>query len=834
MRLLLAGHREMLLEELRGDGLALARGLSDAVDVLIRAWVDACPAGRGLAVLALGGYGRGELSPRSDVDVMVLFPDGTEGRAEELTAPLLTFLWDLGHVVGHSTRSVSGCREAMERDIPSATAMLEARLVTGSRALFRTFVEEVVDPWLGDHAEIFIERKIEEALARHRFYGGSPRILVPNVKESPGGLRDMHVAGWIGLALSGRKDFRVFREAGLVDEAGSGALLLAYSHVHRIRHVLHELSRAKQDVIEPPLRARVAERLGFADSEGFSAGERFMRHYYSAALVLNRFLERVIHHRFVCRVSGERRPVGRGLVAVGEEVHPEGPDDAATPAAALEAVATVLRKGLEPSADLVEAVARAAAAVDDRTRSDPEIARRFLDLLRDDGAGAALRILDRTGFLGEYVPEYGRLAGLAREDPYHRYTVDEHTLRAVENVTALAGKEGRRRDEFRRLARPDLLRLALLLHDVGKASAGDHVERGIALVPEVTARLGLAEEDASLVYFLVHRHLLLTRLADRGVPSEAAAELVRTVPDRGRLRALFLLTLADVAAVDKASLSGWREAQIERLYRDAMARLSGRRPRPLVDRVADAAGPGREEEIREHLAGMGPRYALEVDADRVALHLDLARRVTVSPVALSHLPAEAWSEVWVGARDVPGLFARIAGVLTLHDLDIRAAHVYTREDGLALDGFFVTRDDGSLPPTDDVFWGAVARDLADVVSGKLDLEERLASRRRRFRPEPAATAPIRPVGASASDRISDRYTAIEVVARDRAGLLHDLAHAIAARGLSIHHAIIATRDPEVTDTFYVAFPDHRRPDEATRAALLEDLQGLLRHDISDI
>jgi [protein-PII] uridylyltransferase len=485
-----------------------------------------------------------------------------------------------------------------------------------------------------------------------------------------------------------------------------------------------------------------------------------------------------------------------------------------------------VESGLAPSPDLTDALGVAAEAVTGSVREDPDLARAFLALLARPGAGRGLRALADAGFLGEYLPEFGRLACLCREDPAHQYTVDEHTLRAVEALDALAAESATVREELARVERSDLLRLALLLHDVGKSRGGDHVAEGLAMLPEITARLGLSEGEAGFVRFLVLRHVLLTRVADRRTPRDAAREVAEACPDRNRLRCLYLLTLADVAAAGRGALSGWREAQILKVYEDALRVLSPRPSPPFLARLVEVTGRERKEEARVHLEGMGDRYMLEVEPSRAALHLDLAARLDRAPAALACLPGEAWGEVWVVARDACGLFARIAGVLALRDLDIGGAQAYTRSDGVAVDGFFVTRD-GEAPPEDPEFWREVGEDLCEALGGDLDLEGRLESLRNRFRPEPTPGPPGPPPGAWASDRVSERYAVVEVTARDRPALLHDLAAAITGQDLSIQHAVIATRGPVVMDTFYVVGPDGARPTPDQTMAMTEALRALV-------
>ncbi len=823
IRVLFSSHRGRLTGDPGTDGLTMARGLSDTVDTLVSAYHASCPGGKGLALLALGGYGRGELNPFSDVDLMVLYPEGASERAADMAGPLIAFLWDLGFVVGHATRTPAESREAMESDVPSATALLEGRFICGSRALFRSFIDSVTTPWLSAHGEEFIGKKIEEVRARHRFYGGSPRLAVPNVKEGAGGLRDLHVAGWIALALSGRKDFKVYREAGLLTGEDSASLLRAYSDIHRVRNVAHMVARSKQDVLDFPLRGQVAARLGFTDGGGLYAGENFMRTYYRAAEELNRFLTRVIRFQEGCPI-GERRPFTPGLIEVEGEIFPDGP--IADPGTALAAVAKTFHGGFTPSPELLSAVAAQVPAIDDEFRTAPDVGRAFLDLLRSPAAGGGLRALDEAGFLAEYLPEFGRLTGLAREDPLHQYTVNEHTLRAVEAFDGFLSEKGAPAEEISRLSRPDLVRLALVLHDIGKAWGHDHRSRGLSMLPEVTRRLHLTEAEASLVRFLVEHHTLITTLVDRRAPAEAARELATAVPDRGRLRSLYLHTLADVGAVGHDALSGWREAQIRGVYEQAKSTLFPAPVRPLLERVVLAGGGSRREEARAHLTAMGDRYSLEAEPSRVLLHLELIRKLTERPVALACLKEEEWGEVWVAAQDAPGLFARMAGVLTLHELSILSARAYTRDDKMALDCFLVTRA-GGTPGPEHGLWREVAEDLIRAGEGVLDLDLRLEAERRRFRmiADPGGGPPP---GVSVSNRITPDFAAVEITARDRPALLFDLAGAVARRGFSIHHAVIATRGEVVMDTFYISAPDGNRPDEESLAALLKDLEGEIR------
>ncbi|MEN8149751.1 MAG: ACT domain-containing protein [Planctomycetota bacterium] len=809
VRLLLEARREILFCDVAADGLDLARGLAEMLDTLLATYHDADGNGQGLAVVALGGYGRGEVNPHSDVDVMVLIPDGAEERADAFAGPLLAFLWDLGLTVGHSARSLDQCREWMRKDLPSATALIEARFIAGSRALFRRFRDHVTGPWLEANGPDFIDKKIEEARARHRFYGDSPRLLTPNVKESPGGLRDMHVAGWIATALSGRRDFEVFREAGLLDPGESAELLRCYSEIHGVRNMLHLLADGRQDVLDPWARKEAAAGLGFTDGGGFAAWERFMRFYYEAALRLNRFLERVI--RFA---SDRPTPVPARTV-----------DLPGSPGEALALLADLVRRGETAGPDLEDAIRPLVPQVEPDVRADPEAARSFLAILSRPGAGGVLRTLDRAGFLGEYLPEFGRLSCLVREDPVHQYTVDEHTLRAVEELDSLAAEDHPRREEMARVERPDLLRLALLMHDVGKARAGSHVDTAVAMVPDVTARLSLTETEAAEIRFLVRHHSLMTSLADHRVPGEAAAALAEAVPHRDRLRALYLLTLADVGAVGRGTLTGWREAQLGKLYSDAMAMLSPGSRRPLVEQVLEQAGPERESEAREHLDAMGERYALEVDASRVLLHLDLVARLAAEPAALTCVPGDGYEEVWIAVADAPGRLADLAGVLTLRELDIRAAHLYTRRDGVAVDGFIVT-DYDDAPADPDARWQGVADDIVALLADGGDLAERMDRHRARFRPG-VDDAGGPPTGVAWRERTSTRFAAIEVTGRDRPGLLYDLARIFAGHGLSIHHAIAATKGAVVTDTFYVAMTAGERPARRDHGPLLADLGAVV-------
>ena len=800
-----------------------------------------------IVLVALGGYGRGELGPLSDLDLMVIY-DGAMGPfVQRVTQGLLYTLWDLGLTIGHSVRSLPDCVAMARTDFASRTSMQEARYVVGDRRLFQRFRRVLAENVYRKDFGQFLETALTERDQRYRKFGGSPYMGEPNVKESAGGLRDLHTAMWLASTKFGARTLRDLLEKGLITQREERLTDAALTFLWRVRNELHFLSGHKNDVLSRDLQPQIAKHFGYESDEQSLDVEKFMRDYYLHARVIHRVSSRLISR---CQETLSRRgtvlrrlrqeALADGLFVMDERihlVHPDGRDFRAEPARLMKVFWHSHRLGFELGVDVERAVEEALDLVDDGFRRSPEARELFLDICRNWGRVAqTLRQMHEVGFLGRYLPEWDALTCLVQYDAYHKFTADQHSLIAVENLEALApgasaSSEGIAQ-VLNEVQRPDLLMLGMLLHDIGKGKGHGHVAKGAPLAEELTARIGLEGEVAGAVVFLVAQHVALSHIAQRRDVNdpktvEALAELCGT-PER--LRKLYLLTFADMRAVGPGVMTGWQAQILWELYGAALQRLTGGRPERLTREdvaqrvLAELRDAGLGRAVPGHLAMTSERYLSTTPPARIAAHMRLVERLEDEPVAteLFHHPDLGSSDLVIVTRDVPGLFSLIAGSLAANGINILSAQIHTRADGVAIDTFQVNDPFGEAV-TEEARWRRTLQSLRRVLLGEQTVDELLAARRgSRPGDEPVPG----PAKVSVDNHLSDTHTVVEVKCPDRVGLLYLITRTLAGFDLSIASARIATDIDHAFDTFYVADRAGRRvedPDEMARVrAALED------------
>jgi len=830
-----------------------ARLMDDVIHALTRlvaadATADGLPA-TPLVVMALGGYGRGELHPLSDVDLMVVYDGEMTPYVQRMMQELLYSLWDLGLHVGHSLRSLDDCVAMARTDFPSRTSMQEARFLAGERRLFARFQRVLRENVFRRDFGQFLETTLGERDQRWRKFGASPYIGEPNVKESAGGLRDMHTAMWLAEAKFGARSLRELADKGLITPREQAAADAALTFLWRVRNELHFFSGHKNDVLARDLQPRIAKNLGYENDEQSLGVERFMRGYYLHARVIHRVSKRLIarcQETLSRRGSAERRQrqqaLADGLVFFDGRLHLADGDPAplrAEPARLMRVFRHLHRLGCELSLDLERAVEDSLHLVDDAFRRSDVVRDPFLDICRAWGRVAqTFSEMHELGLLGRYLPEFGALTCLVQYDAYHKFSADQHSLLGVEHLEALAPgqsaeSEGAAR-VFTEIERPELLMLGMLLHDIGKAKGHGHVAKGIPLVRELTARMGLPPADAAVVEFLVAHHLTMSHVAQRRDihDPKTVADFVAAVGDPQRLRMLYLLTYADMRAVGPGVLTPWQAQILHELYVRTLEELTGgrvERPnrRELAERLQAAAkGEVDLQTVRAHLAMMSDRYIETTGVQRMAEHIRMLQDLAESPVAtaLFHHPDLGSSDLVVVTHDLPGLFALIAGTLAAHGVNIISAQIHTRGDGIAIDTFQVN-DPTSEAVTSSALWARVLDGLRAVLTGERSVETLLAERRAAGR---AATRPEGPPKIGLDNRLSDAYTVLEVKSPDRVGLLYLITRTLATLGLDIASARIATEIDQAFDTFYVHDREGRRIEspeglERIRAALEQAL-----------
>src|SRR5688572_26458073 len=671
-------------------------------------------------VIALGGYGRGELHPSSDIDLMIVYDGALSPFVQRVMHELLYTLWDLGFQVGHSLRSLDDCVAMARTDFPSRTSMQEARLIEGARRPFARFGRVLRDNVYRKDFGEFLTMTLSEREQRYRKFGASPYIGEPNVKESAGGLRDMHTAMWLAAAKFGARTLRELADKGLItgrEQAGADAAL---TFLWRVRNELHFFSGHKNDVLTRDLQPPIAKNLGY-ESEGDTLGvERFMRDYYLHARRIHRLSRRLIarcQETLSRRGSAERRQrqqaLADGLVFFDGRLHLADRDAGglrSDPVRLMKVFRHLHRLGCDLSPDLERAVEDSLDAVDDGVRASAAVREVFLDVCRSWGRVAlTLSEMHELGLLGRYLPEFGALTCLVQYDVYHKFSADQHSLLAVEHLEALAPGQSAESEGaaqvFNEVEKPELLMLGMLLHDIGKARGHGHVAKGIPLAEVLTQRLGLTEADGGLVVFLVAHHLTMSHIAQRRDIDDpkTIADFAATVGDPQRLRMLYLLTYADMRAVGPGVLTGWQAVVLHELYARTLTHLTGGRvERPnrhqLAPRLATLVGDGASlQDAKAHLALTSDRYVASTSVQRMAEHVRLVQRLADTPVAteLFHHPDLGSSDLVVVTQDQPGLFALIAGTLAAHGVNIISAQISTRADGIAIDTFQVNDATGA-------------------------------------------------------------------------------------------------------------------------------------------
>ena len=777
-----------------------------------------------LVVTALGGYGRGELHPLSDIDLMVVYEGELTPYVQRMMQELLYSLWDLGLQIGHSLRSLDDCVAMARTDFPSRTSMQEARFLAGDRRLFGRFRKVLRENvYRRDFAQ-FLDTTLAERDQRYRRYGASPYIGEPNVKESAGGLRDVHTAMWLGAAKFGARTLRELSDKGLITPREQASTDAALTFLWRVRNELHFFSGHKNDVLSRDVQPRIAKNLGYENDETSLGVERFMRDYYLHARAIHRVSRRLIAR---CQETLSRRgSAGRrqrqqaladGLVYFDGQLHLVDRDASplrAEPTRLMKVFWHLHRLGCELSLDLERAVEDSLYLVDNGFQRAAAVRDLFLDICRSWGRVAqTFREMHEIGLLGRYLPEFGALTCLVQYDVYHKFSVDQHSLLAVEHLEALAPGQSAESEGaaqvLSEVEKPELLVLGMLLHDVGKARGHGHVAKGIPLVRELVARIELPPEEGALVEFLVAHHLTMSHIAQRRDIDDpkTIADFAATSGDPQRLKMLYLLTWADMRAVGPGVLTPWQATILHELYRRSLARLTGgRSERPsrtqLAERLRLAVGEEvSAQAVKAHLAMMSERYLATTGVQRMAEHLSMLQQLNNTSVAteLFHHPDLGSSDLVVVTRDLPGLFSLIAGTLASQGVNIISAQIHTRGDGIAIDTFQVN-DPGGDAVTSPAYWGRTLDALRRVLTSDAQVATLLEKRRASGRATAGAEGSVK---ITLDNQLSDDYTVLEVKCPDRLGLLYLVTKTLAALGLDIATARIATEIDQAVDTFYV-------------------------------
>lgn len=831
------------------DRLLAAR--SDAVDAIVRsAWARCIGAAAPLHLLATGGYGRGELFPQSDIDLLVLAgPEAQQAQAEALST-FFGLLWDTGLVAGHAVRSLAECFEAAG-DVTVMTALLEIRLLVGDPGVPQALREAIAPARLWPPRDFFLAKR-EEQRQRHGRFHDTAYNLEPNLKEGPGGLRDLHTLAWMAERMYGVPGLAALLPLGHLGEDEHAALERERRALSRLRYGLHLVAGRREERLVFDHQKALAARLGLRDERRDNlAVEQMMQGFFRSAAIVLRISDRLLQ-RFEEQLEGEGAvedidlefAARRGYLALRE---PERL--ASDPALALRLFAIWAERpdlrGLHSHS--ARALAEALPRLPDYREASVDLRAQFLALLRGADAVATLARMAKLGVLGRWLPAFGNVSGRMQYDLFHVYTVDQHTLTVLRNIDGFTRAQPDPRfalahEVWPKLRKPELLLLAALFHDIAKGRGGDHSELGAVDAHEFCGALGLPHADVELVAWLVRRHLLMSITAQKQdiADAEVVARFAAEVADRERLDYLYLLTCADIAGTSPKLWNAWKDRLLADLY--AATRFALRRglehPVDASERIAETRAAAlallREDGIDEarvaKIWGAFPERAfLRCRAEEIAWQtrgiLEAPRDrplVLVRPHdgSAAHNGAEARAlEIFVHSPDRDGLFAALVATLDRLGLSIVQARVMTSSDDMSLDGFRVLAADGRSAST-----GEVARALLGALSRPLDEArppKRSAPRQlRHFRMPARIEFEDAPRAGPEAAR-----TVLSLVCIDRPGLLADVAQVLRAHRLRVHDARIATFGERAEDLFQIT-------DERNRALDDPQLRQVLRETLT--
>ncbi|RKU03317.1 [protein-PII] uridylyltransferase [Burkholderia sp. Nafp2/4-1b] len=799
---------------------SLMHALSKLTDEALKRVWDDCGLPATLALVAVGGYGRGELAPYSDVDILVLLPDAHDPALDARIERFIGMAWDLGLEIGSSVRTVAQCIEEASHDVTVQTSLLEARRIVGSTALFERFTvryHEALD------ARAFFTAKVLEMRQRHAKFQDSPYSLEPNVKESPGGLRDLQTILWIARAAGFGSSWRELDTRGLITEREARELRRNEGFLKTLRARLHVLAGRRQDVLVFDLQTQAAESFGHRPTQAKRASEQLMRRYYWAAKAVTQLATILIQNieaqlfpatSGITRVlSPDRFVEKQGMLEIVDDGVFERHPDAILEAFLLYEVTRGV-KGL--SARTLRALYNSREIMNTTWRRDPQNRRTFMQILQQpEGITHAFRLMNQTSVLGRYLLNFRRIVGQMQHDLYHVYTVDQHILMVLRNIRRFAVAEHAHEYPFcsqliGNFERPWVLYVAALFHDIAKGRGGDHSTLGMVDARRFCREHGIAADDAALIVWLVQHHLTMSQVAQKQDTSdpEVIKRFAEVVGNERYLTALYLLTVADIRGTSPKVWNTWKGKLLEDLYRITLAVLGGANPdahSELKSRQEQALALLRLETVPEdaHRAlwdQLDVGFFLRHDAADIAWQTRvLYRHVNAETAIVRARPSPIGDalQVLVYVKDRPDLFAGICAYFDRNGLSVLDARVSTTRHGYALDNFIVTQTESDVRYRDIA--NLVEQQLATRLAEAASLPEPSKGRLSRL----SRTFPITPrVDLRADER--GQYYILSVSANDRPGLLYSIARVLAEHRIGVHAARINTLGERVEDIFLLA------------------------------
>ncbi|WP_447970579.1 [protein-PII] uridylyltransferase [Nitrospira sp. M1] len=850
-------------------GAAIVESLTDLVDeqltgryrhLIHQAGQAAAADVQRCCLVAVGGYGRRELAPYSDIDVMLLSEAASDSQAvSDLSKGLFHHLWDLGFQVGHSVRAISEALSLADADLPAKTALMESRFLAGNPAVFQDFQNRFTRRNLDKRVPQFIQQKLKERQRDYAKFGETVFLLEPNIKKSKGGLRDLHLLQWVGMAKYQASTIQDLTNCGVIARTDALAIQEAREFLWRIRCLMHFDAGRAQDILTFEDQERLAANFGMSDQPHLLAVEQFMQQYYRHTMGLHdrclRFIDRTrefpwwkrVWHSFPSPlIEGCFLKVGDRLTVPSEKLT----QVLGNPELLVRLFRLSQERGLPVKSHTIEELHDYVNDIPNEQFHTPNVSRIFREILSDTGRVAqTLTAMHRATLLEKLVPAFARVRGLMQFNQYHKYTVDEHSLLAVRQAELLATDQGTLGTVYADIKQKDLLHLALLLHDLGKGKSEDHSDAGKVIAHKTSERLGLTDDESRMLEFLVHKHLLMAHTAfRRDIHDEKVIQkFARAVKSQEVLRQFLILTVADIAAVGPDVMNKWKETLLIELFSHTQDTLAGHGDLRLDEQeeqqqvedvhlrlcqagqVHDSSAHHAEPDkpwVEVQLSQFPARYRSSTSLERIALHLAAIERLTpdaplVETQYHEDLNVTEYTLLAYGGNK-PGIFMNMTGVLAALGLEVLDAQILTRKDGIVVDSFSVKDPDydGAPPPRR---LERVCQTVISVLKGEDTVDQVFARGKR------VVFGRLYPTGRNETEvqidnDSSDQHTVIEVFADDKQGLLFVIARALVGLKLSIHSARIGKRLDQAADVFYVTSDGQKIVNQQTCERIQETIQ----------
>ena len=829
------------------------RQTSDMVDtVLTRLWLDYVGENSPATLIAVGGYGRGELFPQSDIDVLILTQDTPEADTAGQLEQFVTSLWDTGLQIGHSVRTLAECAELAREDLTVVTTMMESRHLAGDTGLIEALAE-IIDPSAMWPPNDFIRGKLGEQQNRHDRYSNTEYALEPNIKSSPGGLRDLQVIEWIALRCFG-EGLGDLNEPDFLSETERDQLRNGQEFLSQVRFALHNMTGRADDRLLFDHQKKLAALWGMVDGDTLAV-EQFMQVYYrwmKTLSQLNELLIEVFEHQLADAADSDIRVIDDDFEVSNSRIRARNDSVFQDNPSNLLRIFVLI--GNDPLVDRIEPntqrlLRRDSPLIDDAFRASQDNRDLFMDVLGVPyNMTKQLRRMSRHGVLGRYLPAFGKIIGQMQFDLFHAYTVDAHTTEVIANTRRFMRADYT--DRFpvstriaRRLRDPRLLYIAALFHDIGKGRGGDHSELGAVDAETFCTDHGLSQTDTELIVWLVKNHLLMSQIAQRRDISdpEEIQRFAEIVVTEERLDYLYTLTVADIAGTNPELWNAWRASLMRQLYTETRRALSRGLDNPLdreqvIQETKRSAADALEYRgfLEDELTGLwstrGEDYFIRERAEDIAWHTEAIADHTHEHGALvlvrqaGESPIGNATQIFVHTLDEPSTFARICAALETLDLTIHDARIYSDTSGSTLDTFFVLKSDGaSLDSHPDTFLEIEARIRQHLSESELKPVSRHTPR--------TVKAFTIPTTVEFSQDETSQLTTLEVTTADRPGLLARLGSVLSRYDVSVQGAKIQTLGERVEDIFFLAdAAGGQLQDDLLLAALENDLIEALGAD----